>query len=109
MTTIHEIPTDDDYAAIKHYPESRTHHRQAYAIRRGLTRILTTYIETQGWTQTEAAQHLGTNQSQISRVMVGNLHRCSIQQLLKMCSHAGLTYQFTITDPTELALNADDN
>ncbi|WP_428249791.1 helix-turn-helix domain-containing protein [Ferrovibrio sp.] len=48
----------------------------------------------QGWTQAEAARHLGITQPQVSRLIKGNVEDFSLDLLLALAIRAGLHPQF---------------
>jgi predicted XRE-type DNA-binding protein len=58
-------------------------------IRAVLMLDLRSYIETQGWTQLEAAEFFGETQPRISNLMNGEINRFSVDKLLLMLSQAG--------------------
>jgi predicted XRE-type DNA-binding protein len=48
-------------------------------------------IETRGWTQREAAKHLGVSQPRISDLVHGKFERFSVDSLIEMFGRAGFT------------------
>jgi predicted XRE-type DNA-binding protein len=47
-------------------------------------------LQETGWTQAEAARHLGVTQPRISRLMKGRFEDFSLDMLLMLASRAGL-------------------
>jgi len=59
---------------------------------------LADYIETQGLTQTEAGERLGVNQSRISHLLNGHISTFTVDALIMMCDHAGITVTVSFGD-----------
>lgn len=47
-------------------------------------------VKTKGWTQAEAAQHLGVTQPRVSRLVKGKWEDFSLDMLLTLAARAGL-------------------
>ena len=63
-----------------------------------LMMFLTNHIETQGWTQVQAAEHLGVTQPRISDLMRGKINVFSVDSVLAMLSKAGLQLEVKLKD-----------
>ena len=48
------------------------------------------YIETKGWTQSQAATFFGESQPRISNLMQGDIRRFSVDKLINMLTLAGM-------------------
>ena len=59
-------------------------------VRADLMLDLRAYIQTQGWTQQEAADFLGETQPRISNLMNGEISRFSIDKLITLLGKIGL-------------------
>lgn len=58
-------------------------------VRADLMLDLRNYIESQGWTQEQAAAFFGETQPRISNLMNGEISRFSVDKLLNMLGRAG--------------------
>lgn len=65
-------------------------------IRTQLVDALNTQITTNGWTQAQAAQHLGVSQPRISHLASRQIDRFSVDALLNLAALAGLQVQLTV-------------
>jgi predicted XRE-type DNA-binding protein len=65
-------------------------------IRADLMLDLRQYIESQGWTQAEAARYFGETQPRISNLMSGDIERFGIDKLVQMLSRAGMDIQVKV-------------
>lgn len=63
-----------------------------------LMMFLTNHIEAQGWTQVQAAEHLGVTQPRISDLMRGKINVFSVDSVLAMLSKAGLQLEVRLKD-----------
>lgn len=59
-------------------------------VRADLMLDLKNYIESQGWTQEQAAAFFGETQPRISNLMSGEISRFSVDKLLNMLGRAGM-------------------
>lgn len=59
-------------------------------VRADLMLDLRKYIETQGWTQSQAATFFGESQPRISNLMQGDIRRFSVDKLINMLTVAGM-------------------
>jgi len=59
---------------------------------------LADYIGKHGLTQVEAGKRLGVNQSRISHLLNGRISMFSVDALIKMCDHAGITVTVSFED-----------
>lgn len=60
-------------------------------------------IKENSWTQTEAAQFLGVNQSRISDLANGKIEKFSIDMLMKWLDRLGRRVILTVEQKTEVA------
>lgn len=60
-----------------------------------LTRLITNAIDEKGWTQKEAAKHLGTSQPKISDLNRGKIDKFSVEKLISFLTD--LEHDVTIT------------
>lgn len=65
-------------------------------IRTQLIDALNNQITTNGWTQAQAAQHLGVSQPRISHLASRQIDRFSVDALLNLAALAGLQVQLTV-------------
>lgn len=72
-------------------------------IRADLMIELTKLIETQGLTQTAAAELLGVTQPRISDLMRGKIDRFSVDSLIEMLGHAGACVSVVVTRRSQVA------
>lgn len=59
-------------------------------VRADLMLDLRSYIQNQGWTQTEAAEFLGETQPRISNLMQGDISRFSVDKLINLLGKVGM-------------------
>ena len=59
-------------------------------VRADLMLDLRKYIETKGWTQSQAATFFGESQPRISNLMQGDIRRFSVDKLINMLTLAGM-------------------
>jgi len=59
-------------------------------VRADLMLDLRAYIQTQGWTQQEAADFLGETQPRISNLMKGEIGRFSVDKLINLLGKIGM-------------------
>ena len=59
-------------------------------VRADLMLDLRNYIETKGWTQSQAATFFGESQPRISNLMQGDIRRFSVDKLINMLTLAGM-------------------
>lgn len=55
------------------------------------------YLKEQGWTQAEAARHLGITQPRVSRLIKGKVNDFSLDMLLTLAARAGLHPQLQLS------------
>lgn len=72
-------------------------------IRADLMIELSRMIESQGLTQTSAAQLLGVTQPRISDLTRGKIDRFSVDTLIQMLGHAGASVSFVVKPRREVA------
>jgi predicted XRE-type DNA-binding protein len=56
------------------------------------------FIQSQGWTQAEAATFFGETQPRISNLMKGDIDRFSIDKLVQMLGRAGMDVQVSVSN-----------
>jgi predicted XRE-type DNA-binding protein len=66
-------------------------------IRADLILDLRRFIQSQKWTQTEAAEYFGETQPRISNLMNGDIDRFSIDKLVQMLTRAGMDVQVSVS------------
>lgn len=66
-------------------------------IRADLMLTLKQYIQSQGWTQKQAAKFFGETQPRISNLMNGEINRFSIDKLIEMLSRAGMEIKVEVS------------
>lgn len=59
---------------------------------------LADYIDEHGLRQKEAGKHFGVNQSRISHLLNGRISMFSVDALIKMCDHAGISVTISFDD-----------
>jgi predicted XRE-type DNA-binding protein len=67
-------------------------------IRADLMIDLRHFIQSQKWTQTEAAEFFGETQPRISNLMNGDIDRFSIDKLVQMLTRAGMQVQVSVSN-----------
>ncbi|EMQ2088418.1 XRE family transcriptional regulator [Salmonella enterica subsp. enterica] len=80
---------DSVFDAISDTPEQAENMK----IRAQLMAVLNRWIETQGFSQSEAAAVLGVTQPRISELARGKIQIFSVDKLISMMAHAGLHIQ----------------
>jgi predicted XRE-type DNA-binding protein len=65
-------------------------------IRADLMLNIRRFIQTQGWTQKQAALFFGETQPRISDLMNGDIERFSIDKLVMMLAQAGMDVRFEV-------------
>lgn len=58
---------------------------------------LTRYVQSQDWTQVQAAEAFGVHQPVVSNLVNGKLSQFTMDRLLKMAEHAGLDFDVQLT------------
>jgi predicted XRE-type DNA-binding protein len=66
-------------------------------IRADLMLDLRRFIQSQKWTQTDAAEYFGETQPRISNLMNGDIDRFSIDKLVQMLARAGMDVQVSVS------------
>lgn len=56
------------------------------------------HIKEQGWTQVQAAEHLGVTQPRISDLMRGKINVFGVDSVLAMLARAGLQLEIKVKD-----------
>jgi len=67
-------------------------------LRSGLMMAIKDQVERQGWTQAEAAHHLGVTQPRVSDLMRGKIDLFGLDTLVNMAVAAGLDVEIHIAD-----------
>lgn len=65
-------------------------------VRADLMLDLCTYIQKKGWTQKEAAEHLGETQPRISNLMNGDINRFSVDKLVNLLGKIGMDVKIEV-------------
>lgn len=65
-------------------------------VRADLMLDLCAYIQKKGWTQSEAAQHLGETQPRISNLMNGEIDRFSVDKLINLLGRVGMDVRIEV-------------
>ena len=91
-------PYDDVWDAIETDPGERLRLKAMS----DLMDILEDHIKAAGWTQKQAAEHLGVSQPRISDLMRGKISLFSIDSLVSMAGKAGLQLSVGLTPPKAL-------
>ena len=65
-------------------------------IRADLMLALTEYIQSQGWTQQQAAKFFGETQPRISNLINGEISRFGVDKLINMLAKAGIKVRVLI-------------
>ena len=65
-------------------------------IRADLMLALKEYIQSQGWTQEQAAEFFQETQPRISNLINGEISRFSVDKLINMLSHAGMKVEVEV-------------
>ena len=69
---------------------------QVLALRAEVMIRLERFIKAQGWTQADAAKHLGITQPRVSRLMKGKWEEFSLDMLLTLAARVGLHPQLKL-------------
>lgn len=67
-------------------------------VRAELMIALKSYIKVQGWTQQEAAGHLGVAQPRISEIFQGKIGLFTVDKLINLLAHVGRQVSVTVSD-----------
>lgn len=86
-------------ASTEHAPRHLSAEEVNIQIRRQLVAAINQQIDTYGWTQAEAARHLGVKQPRISHLVSSQVERFSIDALLQLASRAGIEIEIGLTPP----------
>ena len=65
-------------------------------LRADLLREIRAKIETEGWTQAEAAKHLGITQPRVSDLLNGKLSKFSLDALVNMLAALGVSVKLRV-------------
>lgn len=72
--------------------------RENLKIRAALMMEIERYVKESGFTQTQAAERLGTQQSRLNDVLRGRIDKCTIDRLINMLAAVGRKVEFTVKD-----------
>jgi predicted XRE-type DNA-binding protein len=72
--------------------------RENMKIRSQLMVDIKRLIVKRGWSQLEAAEHLGINQPRVSLLMNGKINKFRVDTLIDMAARAGLHVEMTIAE-----------
>ncbi len=72
-------------------------------MRSNLMMMLKDAIENRDWTQQRAAKELGVSQSRVSDLFTGQIHKFSVDMLMKWLNRVGKEVVVSVKDKTEVA------
>lgn len=90
--------TEKTFATVWDAIETTPAEAQNMKLRSGLMMALEAHIRAKGWTQVEAARHLGVTQPRISDLLRGKIDLFALDTLVNMLAAAGLTVELTVRD-----------
>jgi len=67
-------------------------------VRAELMIALKTYIKDKGWTQQEAARHLGVPQPRVSEIFQGRIGLFTVDRLINLLAHVGQQVSVQVKD-----------
>lgn len=83
--------SEEHYNSIWDAIEDTPEEAENMKVRAALMRAVEAQIAAAGWTQTEAAKHLGVTQPRVSDLMRGKVNLFSIDALVNMVASIGLS------------------
>ena len=103
MSTTEQLPTDLESEFTGPYESAfdalEDRDRAAnLKVRAQFMSRLADYIEEHDLTQVEAGERFGVNQSRISHLLNGRISMFSVDALIKMCDHAGISVTISFDD-----------
>lgn len=90
--------TQDTYASIWDAIEDTPAEAENLKLRAKLMTALEQHIALKGWTQAEAARHLGVTQPRISDLKRGKIDLFALDGLVTMAVAAGMTVEMSVTE-----------
>lgn len=90
--------TQDTYASIWDAIEDTSAEAENMKLRAKLMTALEQHIASKGWTQAEAARHLGVTQPRISDLKRGKIDLFALDGLVTMAVAAGMTVEMSVTE-----------
>ena len=89
---------DEQFASIWDAIEDTPAEAENMKLRSALMMALEDHIQRRGWTQTEAARHLGVTQPRISDLCRGKINLFSLDMLVNMVAAAGLHIEVRVAE-----------
>lgn len=89
---------DEQFASIWDAIEDTPAEAENMKLRSALMMALEDHIQRRGWTQTDAACHLGVTQPRISDLCRGKINLFSLDMLVNMVAAAGLHIEVRIAE-----------
>jgi len=74
------------------------------AMKMDLSIMLTSFIKEKGWTQQEAAERLGIQQSRVSELKNGKIEKFTIDAMFDMLDILGFRAQMAMSSPHEASI-----
>ncbi len=90
--------TQDTHASIWDAIEDTPAEAENMKLRAKLMTELEQHIASKGWTQAEAARHLGVTQPRISDLKRGKIDLFALDGLVTMAVAAGMTVEMNVTE-----------
>ena len=73
------------------FPDAETH-----LLKAGLVTRIREIMTSEAWTQTQAAQRMGVNQPEVSRLLRGQFREVSVERLMQMLTRLGCDVDIVI-------------
>ncbi|AZI66120.1 XRE family transcriptional regulator (plasmid) [Rhodococcus qingshengii] len=89
--------SDEIYGSVWDAIEDTAQEAENMRLRSSLLIALSRRIETEGWTQMDAAARLGVTQPRVSDLIRGKIDLFSLDALVNMVSAAGLHVDMTVS------------
>ena len=89
---------DEEFASIWDAIEDTPAEAENMKLRSALMMALEDHIQRRGWTQAEAARHLGLTQPRISDLCRGKINLFSLDMLVNMVAAAGLHIEVKVAE-----------
>lgn len=90
--------SDERFASVWDAVEDTPAEAENMRLRGALMMALEEHIKRQGWTQSEAAGHLGVTQPRVSDLMRGKINLFGLDALVNMAVAAGLRVEIKVAD-----------
>ena len=88
--------SNDSFASVWDAIEDTPAEADNMKLRSALMMALEEHIQSQGWTQSEAARRLGVTQPRVSDLLRGKIHLFGLDTLVNMVVAAGLRVEMHI-------------